>query len=451
MKKYIFLFFSVFCFWSADAQQNIGLHFMDVWQQNLTNPAQFGKNKINIGIGSVYNNTILEGVTIGDIINTENGQTTLDIDAAIANMNDQNSLDQYLSVETLNIGLNLGKIGLSLSHAFKFDAFYSYPKAFPQTIFQGNAQFIGETVEIGSSINLNNYNEIALGIAYQGEKFSIGGRVKYLIGVGTAATNPDRNSATLFTDPDIYQLTLSADYELQTAGFLDYNDIDDFELQLSPSSESLKLAGENTGLAFDIGAKVDLGKLHLSASVLDIGSIDYKDNTRTYATKGSYTYEGVDLTPAFSGEDVDFESGLDTLRTIFNVTENNETFTIDLASQAYVSAKYDLSKKLTVGALYYGRFSESNNKTVVALSGQMKLGKIASAGLTYSIIDDTFTNIGLNAAVKLGPVQVFALTDNLIGTVTQNDSEVINFRAGLNLVIGKKGEKREKKKKVKGE
>jgi hypothetical protein len=109
MKKYIFLFFSVFCFWSADAQQNIGLHFMDVWQQNLTNPAHFGKNKINVGLGSIYSNTIIEGVTLGDIIRTEGEQTILDIDAAIMNMNDQNSLDQYLSVETLNLGLNLGK------------------------------------------------------------------------------------------------------------------------------------------------------------------------------------------------------------------------------------------------------------------------------------------------------------------------------------------------------
>jgi hypothetical protein len=440
MKKYIFLFFSVFCFWSADAQQNIGLHFMDVWQQNLTNPAHFGKNKINVGLGSIYSNTIIEGVTLGDIIRTEGEQTILDIDAAIMNMNDQNSLDQYLSVETLNLGLNLGKIGISLSHALKFDAFYDYPKAFPQTVFQGNAQFIGETVEIGSSVNLNTYNELALGLAYQAEKFSIGGRVKYLVGVAGAATNPERNSATLFTDPDIYQVTLNADYSLQTAGFLDYNDIDDFELQFTPSSESLKLAGENTGLAFDLGVNVDLDKLHFSASILDIGSIEYKDNAKTYSTSGSYTYNGIDLSPAFVGENVDFGGGLDTLQKIFNVEETNEAFSVNLAPQAYVSAKYDVSEKLTVGALYYGRFSDSNNRTVIALNGQMKLGKVASAGLTYSIIDDKFTNIGLNGAVKLGPIQVFALTDNLIGIVTQKESEVINFRAGLNLVLGKKKE-----------
>jgi len=416
---------------------------MDVWQQNLTNPAHFGKNKINIGLGSIYSNTVIEGLTIGDIVRSENGQTILDIDSAIASMNDQNSLDQYLSIETLNVGLNLGKIGVSLSHALKFDAFYDYPKAFPQTIFQGNAQFIGQTVEIGSSVNLNTYNELALGLAYQAEKFSIGGRIKYLTGVGGARTNPDRNSASIYTDPDIYQLTLSADYELQTAGFLEYKDIDDFELQFAPSSESLKLGGENTGLAFDLGAEVNLGKLHLSASILDLGGIEYKDNAKSYSTKGSFDYDGVDISPAISGENVDFQSSLDTLRSIFKVEETEGAFTVDLAPQTYVSAKYDVNEKLTVGALYYGRFSDNNAKTVVALSGQMKLGKVASAGLTYAIIDDKFTNIGINGAVKLGPIQLFALTDNLIGVVTQKDGEVINFRAGLNLVLGNKNDQGE--------
>ncbi|MGK0366425.1 MAG: hypothetical protein ACI85O_003498 [Saprospiraceae bacterium] len=437
MKKYIFLFFSIFCFLSANAQQSIGLNFMDVWQQNLTNPAHFGKNKINIGIGSIYSNTVVEGLTLNDVIRTEGDQSILDIDTAISNMNDQNSIDQYLSIETLNIGINLGKIGLSLSHALKFDAVYNYPKAFLQTVFQGNAQFIGQTVEIGSSINLNTYNELALGLAYQAEKFSIGARIKYLSGVGGAMTNPERNSASLFTDADIYQLTLSADYELQSAGFLDYNEVNDLEFQFAPSGESLILGGKNSGLAFDLGAEVNLGKLHFSASVLDIGGIEYNDNAKSYSTKGSFIYEGIDISQALSGEDIDFQSSLDTLQRIFEVTETEGAFTVNLAPQTYLSAKYDVSDKLTVGALYYGRFSDNNSKTVIALSGQMMLGKIATAGLTYSIIDDKFTNIGLNGAVKLGPVQVFALTDNLIGVVTQEGGEVVNFRVGLNLVLGK--------------
>ncbi len=413
---------------------------MDVWQQNLTNPAHFGKNKVNVGLGSIYSNTVIEGVTIDDILRIEGEQTIIDIDAAIANMNDQNSLDQYLSIETLNIGLNFGKIGVSLSHAIKLDAFYEYPKAFPQTVFQGNAQFIGQTVEIGSSINLNTYNELALGLAYQEEKFSIGGRVKLLTGINGARTNPDRNSASLFTDDDIYQLTLNADYELQTSGFLNYTDISDFELQIAPEDGVFKLGGENSGLAFDLGAKVNLGKLHFSASVLDIGNIEYKENSKIYSTSGSYLYEGPDISQALSGEDVDFQSSLDTLQKIFEVTETNDAFTVNLAPQAYLSAKYDVSEKFTVGALYYGRFSDNNSKTVIALSGQMKFGKVASAGLTYSIIDDKFTNVGLNGAVKLGPVQIFALTDNLIGVVSQKDGDVINFRAGLNLVFGDKKE-----------
>lgn len=441
MKKYIILFLSVFSFANVQAQQDIGLHFMDVWQQNRTNPAHFSDNKISVGLVSVYSTTVVEGFTFDDIVRTENGQRILDIDAAIKSMQDQNSLEQYLSVETLNIGLNFGKIGVSLSHAFRFDAIYDYPKTFPQTIFQGNAQFVGETVEIGSSINFNAYNEFALGLAYQTEKFNVGARIKYLSGVAAGQTNNDRNNISLYTDPDIYQLTLNADYELQTAGFLEYNDINDVELTFSPSAEDFTLGGDNTGVAFDIGAEVDLGKLQLSASILDIGSIEYTGNAKTYSTQGTFTYDGLDISDAITGgEEVDFEAALDTIQSIFEVKETASNFTTNLAPQAYLSARYALTEKITVGALYYGRFSELNTRTVIALSGQMKLGKIATVGANYAIINDKFTNIGLNASAKIGPVQVFALTDNVIGLATQKDGEVINFRVGLGLAFGKSKE-----------
>ena len=434
MKNSLLIFF-LFCCAYLTAQQNSALHFMDVWQQNRTNPAHFPDNKVSIGIGSFYNNSIFEGFTLDDVIKEENGENILDIDAAVASMDTRNTLTQYFSLETVNVGVNLGKIGLSLSHALRFDAVYEYPKTFAQVAFQGNAQFIDQTVEIGSRIDFKTYNEIALGAAYQNEKFNIGGRVKYLVGVGSAVTNPDRQQASVYTNPDIYQLTLSADYEIASAGFLQFNDFSDYDFNFSPSAEDIAFGGGNTGLAFDLGAEINLDKLHLSASVLDLGGITWDEEVNTYATSGTNTYNGLDISGALSGEEIDFAAALDTLEAIFRVEETNEEFTTALATQAYVSARYDLTEKLTVGALYYGRFSELNPFSAVTLSGQMKLGKIATAGLTYSIIDDKFTNVGLNGSAKLGPVQIYALTENVAGLISQKDGEIVNFRLGLNVLL----------------
>lgn len=439
MKKYLILLSAFILCGQAVAQQNIGLHFTDVWQQNRTNPAFFSDQKLTIGLTSFYNNSLVEGVTLSEVIREENGQNILDIDAAIAGMGEENDLQQFFVLETVNVGLNLGKIGLSLSHALKFDAVYTYPKSFAQVIFQGNAQFVGQTAELGSRIDFKTYNEIALGAAYQTEKFSIGGRAKYLVGAGSAVTNPDRRSASVYTDPDIYQLTLTTDYELRTAAFVDFNDFDDIQFDYSPSTEDIQFGGGNTGFAFDLGAAADLGKLHLAASVLDLGGvITWEEDATAYSTNGTFTYEGLDISDALSGEAVDFASALDTLQQIFGIQESNTEFETDLATQAYVSARYDLTEKLTLGALYYGRFADIKSRSAVALSGQYKLADNISAGATYAVIDDTFTNLGLNGAVTLGPVQIYAVTDNVFGLISQKDGENVNFRFGLNLLLGKK-------------
>lgn len=435
MKKITFFFVAfIFCI-QGQAQQNIGLHFADIWQQNNTNPAFFPDEKVSIGLGSIYSNTIFRGATLSEIIQSENGNSVIDIDAAIAGMDAENSFDQYLSIQTLNLGLKFGKIGLSLSHALKFDGRYDYPKTFPQLAFQGNAQFIDETVEIGSTVDFTTYNELAVGLAYLGENFNIGGRVKYLAGVGNARTNPDRNSATIYTDPDIYQLTLTADYELESAGFIDYQGIDSVSLDFAPSASDISLGGGNSGVAFDLGAQVKFGKLTVSASILDIGSITWSENAKSYSTQGTFTYDGLDITNALSGEGVDFANALDTLEQIFEVKEESREFTTNLAPQFYLSGQYELSDKLTLGALLYRRFKENNARTAVAGSAQYKLGKLLTIGGTYAVIDDSFTNIGLNASAKLGPVQIYALTDNILGIVNSDEEEIVNLRAGLNVVF----------------
>ncbi len=433
MKNFLFIL-TLFCGGNLFAQQNLALHFMDVWQQNRTNPAHFSEEKVSIGIASFYNNSVVEGFNLSDVIREENGENVLDIDAAIASMDTRNKLRQYFSLETINVGVNLGKFGVSLSHALRFDAVYEYPKTFAQVAFQGNAQFIDQTVEIGSRVDFKTYNEFALGLAYQTEKFNVGGRFKYLVGAGSAVTNPDRQQASIYTDPDIYQLTVNADYELASAGILQFENFGDYEFEYAPAGEDIQFGG-NTGVAFDLGAEVNLGKLQLSASVLDLGSITWKENANTYSTRGTFTYDGLDISGALTGEEIDFAGALDTLEAIFVVEENDASYTTDLASQAYVSARYDLTEKLTVGALYYGRFEDLNPFTAVTLSGQMKLGKIATAGATYSIINDKFTNVGLNGMVKLGPVQFYALTENVAGLISQKDGEIVNFRLGLNVVL----------------
>jgi hypothetical protein len=73
----------------------------------------------------------------------------------------------------------------------------------------------------------------------------------------------------------------------------------------------------------------------------------------------------------------------------------------------------------------------------MALSGQTELFKGFTIGAVYVVRNKRFDNFGVNTSLKIGPLQVFAATDNLLTLLQGSNSNTINIRAGLNLVFGK--------------
>ncbi|MEL6866647.1 MAG: hypothetical protein AAFP19_19635, partial [Bacteroidota bacterium] len=71
----------------------------------------------------------------------------------------------------------------------------------------------------------------------------------------------------------------------------------------------------------------------------------------------------------------------------------------------------------------------------LAINGGVDLGKVFSGGLVYSMVKGTYDNLGLNAAVRLGPVQLYAVFDNTLAFFRPFDSQRVNARFGLNLAF----------------
>ena len=59
-----------------------------------------------------------------------------------------------------------------------------------------------------------------------------------------------------------------------------------------------------------------------------------------------------------------------------------------------------------------------------------------SFGLLYSFTENEPYRFGANTALRLGPVQLMAATDNLLTAFQIDNSNTANFRFGLNLVFG---------------
>ncbi len=422
------------------AQQEVGLHFMDnLWQSTYTNPANVPESNLLISLPSLRNNLMITGATYNDIIFQEvNGRTQIDIDRVIDNLEDQNLIRDDLAFETIGAAFKLGGITLNVSHAFKYLAYLDYPKTMPQLIWQGNAQFIGEHASLSNDLQLTGYNEFAVGAAIKIKNLTLGARAKYLGGISNLSTDEDQQDASLFTDPDIYQLTLDANYRLNSAGSFEYNDYSDFNLNFDFGQASTGvLFTSNAGFALDLGARLEVGKFEFAASVIDLGgTINWDEDIRNYETKGSFEYDGLDFSEALTGSSVDFQDALDTLEQIFEVTETNVNYSTKIPSKIYLSASMELAN-LRLGALFFTESYRGNTFPAFAVGANGKVLNILNVGATYTLLPefDSYANLGLNVSAKLGPAQVYGTTDNVVALFSPGKSHTFSARIGANLVI----------------
>ena len=157
---------------------------------------------------------------------------------------------------------------------------------------------------------------------------------------------------------------------------------------------------------------------------------------------GVYEYQGLEVAQEIFEDSTELGSIIDTLKSIYTPVTSNNKFSSALPMQFYLSGGYQLTDDLHLGALFYSEFFRGNSYPAFALSGSYQLFTAIQVGAIYAIRNQTFDNLGVNAVIKLGPVQIVAATDNILTAFNPKDSHSANVRLGLNLVFGKKENKK---------
>jgi hypothetical protein len=55
--------------------------------------------------------------------------------------------------------------------------------------------------------------------------------------------------------------------------------------------------------------------------------------------------------------------------------------------------------------------------------------------VSYSIMESTFVNLGLAAAYRIGAVQLYAASDNVLSFIQPTTASNMNLRVGINLIF----------------
>lgn len=428
------------------AQQELMLHSLsDIWHSSSTNPAFFPENKtVAIGLPGIGLDAAHSGkISYKDVFVKDGDRTLLDFSNALSKLDPTNTVHFEQRIETMSLGLRLpGKIWLQAGHANRLSGILRYPKALPSIIWAGNAQYIGQTVEIAPQANISDWNEWSIGLAKGFGDLHVGVRGKILTGVASLNTDKAHQSATVFTSNDIYQLSLATDYGFHASSLISAIDTSGLGFDLSVGELKGKAFSKNRGFAFDLGARYKLNEqITLDFSLLDLGGkIRWTENANYFISQGSFEYEGATIPGGdlINGTDsLDFSTKLDTLNDVFNFQKTAQEFETRLPVRGYLGGNYSFGKRWVfgLGAYFQKRADEKASVAVGASARWMPLKWISLGGM-YSVNERSAANLGFHLALKPGPVQLYFATDNLLNAFSVKSSRpAVNLRAGLGLLF----------------
>lgn len=428
MKKFIvlvILFFAPLILLKAQ-----DLHYLawdDLRQHNPMLPAQIKQDTgLTIVIPGVSFTTHQSGPAIGDyFLRQSTGVYSLDFSNVIDDFEEMNDMQFQLEIPVVAADFRRGNSMFSVAYGISAESAVSYSKDFINLYQYGNAAYIDQTMDLSHQLSLSSYHKFQLGYARAIGGFNIGARLNVLSGISNIST--PLNELGLYTDPDIYQLSLIAPEGIifNTSGGLDYNGIDDITVDYKPIS--FNNLGKNLGYGLDIGIYGQTGKISYAASILDIGKINWNENSKQYKSETETIYEGLDLLDFFDDtNDIVVE---DSLKALLELEETPGSYSTDLRTRANLMLGYELSTRYGV-ALFYNLNSTQGSFNSYGLINKLHFGK-SQANLILSSVSGKFY-VGLGGMFSLGPVQLLVSADNISGLIDPDKTNYASARIGMN-------------------
>lgn len=434
---------------TAWTQPEYGLHFMrNVSNANLTNPGFAPRQTFYVGGISEGFDLSLRGLGDATFFSADSNNVYSPNYFDLLNNMDE-ALQTRLGNKTeFGIGARFGKLFVSVNSNVKINSQLDIPRTAFEMAWYGNENAIGQTVDIGPAFAVNAYLELGLGLTYAvSPQLSVGIRPKRLFGIASASTS--RNQLNLTTGADNYDLTVDADYQVNmSSSFASVTPSPDGLIENTTFSfdESIirnpSVPQGNNGWGLDLGATYQLSqKLELGFSLLDLGYIDWNTGLSGLRAQGTYTFNGLDFNDAVRNDNVSFGAINDTLRSLINLqrTEEGTAFRTTLSPKMYLSALLTLGYWELGGMYYLENTTIGDDYSTIGLSGRYVIEDRFSFGAVYAYRNGgRFDNLGANGTMRLGPLQLHLILDNILPLFHPDRLEYTNVRAGFNLVLGTK-------------
>ena len=419
---------------SLSSQNTATLYFMkDIAERNEMNPAFTPNCKFYfdfIILPNVYAGVGTNDFALNDLIFNQNGVTTTflstqeNLDKFYKNIRPSTRFNLNLNLNILSFGFQVKKHYFTSDLGLKADATIFMPKDLFKLVLYGTPEEYKANIynlkSLGGDVNL--YSDIALGYTnIINEKWSVGGKVKFLMGYANLTTNVNnlsleasRESWTLKANAHA-NASLPITYDRTSDGGIDASSI-----ALQSNNELLQLLYKPAGY----GVAIDLGftykpikNLTISAAVTDFGFIYWNKNITNGSINGNNNIDGfVDyhLGDSLSGEVIQErlkELG-DELLESMEISEEPKNYFSALRANFVTGVEYGvLNDKISFGLVNQLHFNHKNLYDELTLAVNFRPANWFKTSLSYSFLNGRGANLGFGVNFLFGIVNMYLITD----------------------------------------
>lgn len=456
-KKILFLTINLYVGLILSAQSELGLYnFNSVHQSSYYNVSNQNDYKLSIGlpvIGSVYAGVGNTGFSIfKDVIDSlsDNNRTYWTKGNFVDQLREKNITYFNTSVDLISFRVKARNSHFSFNVSDKMEFRFLYPRDLFGVLRDGNAEYIGRDIVLTDfRVNSQYYREYAFGYQHETtKKWSYGFRVKLLQGIASLHTSKSTTTISVAENERFgNDLTVKSDVVVNTSYNRQFDQMDNADA--AAYSRLILKDFSNLGLAADLGASYKLNKrITLAASVNNLGFIRWKENTSNYKFNGEAKFEGVKMENLSSadGEKLNLETVGDSLINAFKLDTTYQKYTSSMVGSSTLTVNYNICRNTSVNALIFANYYRGV-RVAASIGVQQKIARWFSIMAYWSAQYHKFDNLGLGIMVKPGPVQIYAICDNLTPLLKARDGSEIdvtkldfrnsNIRFGINLAIGR--------------
>lgn len=370
--------------------------------------------------------------------------TTLNLKKLAAGLKENNYLGINLDANLFSL-YKLKKHGMvTFDYSIHLQSDILYNDGLFKLLACGNSEFVGDDNPANVCMNLNAkaFHQIAVGYQMNiNDKLSIGTRAKLLFGIADIST--DAFDVKLFTDPNTYALRLEENIAMRTSlpGMFGMSD----GKLLSNGGFSFSDLFHNPGMGIDLGAEYHITKkIGVVAAVHDLGFIHWNANNYSLNStindvgdlydNGAIQFDGLDFDELqmIASDDAYRELFIDTMMQYFGLGfEGCQAYNTMLNTNILLRGYYDLTSQSRFSAQFQSCFRESGIRPAMTFAYNGSFNHRFDVCVTYTMMKNSFDNIGLGVAGNFGTLHIYLTTSNLFGFFNPLNTSLFNAQAGI--------------------